>query len=397
MAQLNMTSLIHNLREKKWKTPLYFYDLSVVQKNYESLKESLGERFRIFYSMKSNPHHEILKKMKGLGALVDISSKGEMERALSAGFLGSEMSFIGPGKTVEELRLCLENNIKCIVIESLEELQLLAELAKEMGVEARCCLRINPGTQVHTNGSLTHNTISHFGMDEMEAMKAQGILAKNPQMKLLGLHFYLKSQYLESRFIIQNFQNALSIAVQMQKHFQVTFQMINWGGGFGIPYFAGQKELDLKELKNGLTSFLQDEKIKELSLAEFFVESGRFLCGPAGVFVTQVLYTKESHGKKFAVCDGGMTQNQAAIGIGQILRRNFPVSALEGPSTEASLEVVSLVGPSCYSIDILAADVELPPLSKGSYVVIEQCGAYGPSFSPGDFLSRPKASEYVAP
>lgn len=345
--------------------------------------------------MKSNPHNGVLKKLKSLGCLLDISSLGELERAEAAGFTGKDISFVGPGKSQEELIACVTSNIEYTVIESLQELEAFAAIAKTFNKVKKVCLRINPATYFHSSGTVRKMQPIHFGIDETDVLSAKTIFEKNKHIILSGLHFYLQSQFLDAAVIIANFKLFISSAEKIQTGFNTKLEMINFGGGFGIPYFQGQNKLDLDLLKNEIQNLLKDEQLSSFKDALFFVESGRFLSGPAGIFVTKVLYTKKSYGKNYAICDGGITQHQAAVGIGQILRRNFPIRAIRMKEESISNEVITIVGPSCYSIDILGSDVDLPQLIPGDIVVIEQSGAYGPTFSPENFLSRPKANEYT--
>lgn len=393
---MEINSLVkQKILSQAWKTPCYFYDLNIIEENFKNLQNALTGRFKIFYSMKSNPHHNVLKKLKSIGCLLDVSSLGEMDRALAAGFSGEEISFVGPGKSYEELLSCVTNNVEYIVIESIQELEKFSEIAKNYGKVKKVCLRINPASYFHSGGALKKEVPVHFGIDEKDVLNSKKIFDKNSHIVLAGFHFYLQSQYLEASLIAANFKSFLECANRIQAALGARIEMINFGGGFGIPYFQGQNNLDLKVLNDEIEKLLQNKEASLFKDVLFFVESGRFICGPSGLFVTKVLYTKNSYGKKYAVCDGGMTQHQAAVGVGQILRRNFPIDTLKIKEDNLPNENVTLVGPSCYSIDILGSDVNLPSLNPGDYIVIGQSGAYGPSFSPENFLSRPKANEYT--
>lgn len=387
--------LINKMKTSPWETPFYFYDLNQIEKNFLDLQNNLTKRFSVFYSMKSNPHQSILKRLQSSGCLIDVSSEGEVLKAFEAGFSAKQMSFVGPGKSLEELNLCLDRNIEYTIIESKQELELFAQIAKEKNKTPKFCIRISPDKFVHTTGQIKTNSPTHFGFEENEVFKLKDFLSNNSHLKLSGLHFYLQSQYLKAEWIIDNFKIFVDITLKMQKHFNLKFEMLNFGGGFGIPYFEGQESLDLIQLNKGIELFLSEEKTKELKDTLFFVESGRFISGSAGIFVTKVLYTKKSHGKTFVVCDGGMTQHQSAIGVGQVIRRHFPMEIIKTGATSLPVETVSIVGPSCYSIDIMASDIEMSAPGPGDLIIIGQSGAYGPTFSPENFLSRPKASEYT--
>ncbi len=387
------------MKSGKFETPFYFYDLTQVGQNYKSLQESLGPRFKIYYSMKANPHPSVLKYLLNLKSKLDISSQGEMNKALSVGFLPQDLSFVGPGKSRNELIEIVDRKIEYCVIESLQELEVFSEIAKERNQRPKICLRVNPKSFIKSTGAKAQSQPSHFGIDEDQLTLAVPLIGKH--LQLAGLHFYLHSHFLNAEHIVANFSSFTRIANEMQKVFSTQFEILNFGGGFGIPYFKGQNHLDMNALKSSIDTFLKEPDSLALKTCQFCVESGRFIAGSSGYFVTRVLYKKNSYGKNIYVCDGGMSQHQAATGVGQIIKRNYPIKtltqkALQGEHTTTSQnEPAHFVGPSCYSLDVLGNDIESEELTAGDFVILEQSGAYGPTFSPENFLSRNKASEYT--
>ena len=376
--------------------PFYVYDLNLLSERYRFLKAALPSEFQILYSMKANPHHDILKRLKSEGAWVDICSAGEFQRAKEAGFLSTQMSFVGPGKTRKELELCVAENVFCVV-ESYEELLQLSQIANSQGRQQKVCLRINPSEYLNHQGRQIRQVPSQFGLDEEQAFA----LAREsvPGVKVIGLHFFLHSQFLNSSILVKNFCGFTEMACRFQSELGRPLEILNFGGGFGVPYFPDQQALDLEVLKMGWAEIMTDSVQRELFDAQFFVETGRFLCAPAGLFVTEVLYKKHSRGQTYLICDGGWTQHLAATGVGQLVRRNFPVTVLKRQqdqfqiSNETKTETVTIAGPSCYSMDVLGSAVCLPVVEVGDLLCFHFSGAYGPSFSPQEFLSRPMAQE----
>ena len=172
------------------------------------------------------------------------------------------------------------------------------------------------------------------------------------------------------------------------------FDFIDFGGGFGIPYFNGEKKMDLYVLKNKLYDLFKKEMIKDcFKETEFIVESGRFLLAKCGVYIVRVEYIKESRGKKFIIVDGGFNHHSTAVGIGSILRGNFDIKCIG--KRDDNMEKVTVVGPLCTPSDILARDIILPKLEEGDYLVVPNSGAYGLSASPIDFLSHDKPIEIL--
>lgn len=386
--------LLNHIQSAQLQTPFYGYDLDRLEKRFHLLKQSLGDQFQINYSMKANPNLFVLKKMKMLSPYIDVSSMGEIELALKAGYSFTHMSFVGPGKSKEELHFAIANDIGCLIVESAEELTLISKICAEIQRTARFCFRINPEKLILDNGKIVLNRPSQFGIDQNQIIQLKSFLTGQPRLELQGLHFYLQSQFLNSKSIVANFQNCIDVFNQIQFALGVQLRKINFGGGFGISYFDGQPELNLSEFSHEIQNLLHNNPEFKHPDLELFVESGRFLMGPSGVFVTKIIYKKISQQKIFLICDGGFTQNMASTGIGQVVRRNYKIHSLgQNPSSE--MQLVTIAGPSCYSIDILANDINLNVVNVGDYIVIENSGSYGKTFSPEGFLLRPASGEYI--
>ena len=170
--------------------------------------------------------------------------------------------------------------------------------------------------------------------------------------------------------------------------------MLNIGGGFGIPYFPGEAPLELAPIGERLAAALPRVQAA-LPQARLNIELGRYLVGEAGVYVARVIDRKVSRGQVFLVTDGGLHHHLAASGnFGQVIRKNYP-AAIGNRSGQEETEVVSVVGPLCTPLDLLAEKMELPRAEVGDLVVVFQSGAYGKSASPGGFLSHPEALEVL--
>lgn len=378
--------LLNKFSSGEFKTPSYVYDLKSVRSQFAGLSEALGARFEIFYSMKANPHPTILSHLQTLGSSVDVSSSAELESALKAGFGPQHISFVGPGKTEDEIRSAIRHRIGLFVVESGQELERLNQVSKTENRGLDYLIRINQ------NGK--RDLPSQFGVDEDQIPELRSLVQGSSLNRFKGFHFYNQNQILDPALIIGRFRRAFQSLGFLENSLGKRCDVINLGGGFGIPYFEGQSRLPLASLKHTLGEFLAEPLAKEFEGVRLLVESGRFLVGPSGLFATRVLYKKVSRGKTVLICDGGLTQNQAAVGVGQIVRRNFPVQVLEDHPSTRPLERVMLAGPSCYYLDVLGVDVELPRPEPGDIILVRNCGAYGPTFSPQNFISRSPAHEY---
>lgn len=374
---------------RQHESPCYIYDASRIRKNYTALKESLPANFKILYSLKANSNPHIIRELKNLGSSFDVASYNELKTVLDCGVKPGDISFVGPGKTEDEIRYALREKVAMLVIESLDQLELVNKCAHEAGRVQDITVRVNPKEYYDPKGRLRLNRSIQFGIDEEDLGAVFDALKKLDSVRFVGIHTHVQSQILEADPIVNNFEVTLGIFNRIKETFAPESTVINFGGGFGIPYNETEKPLDLGALKNGLAA-----KFSHLGAPlRPYVETGRYLVAEAGYFVTKVLYRKESRGRKILILDGGMNNNFSVVGAQQFERKNYTVTALtDRPSTETHKYM--LVGPSCYLMDVLANEAMLPELKPGDFVCFHSSGSYGRSFSPTLFLGQKVAEEY---
>jgi diaminopimelate decarboxylase len=200
---------------------------------------------------------------------------------------------------------------------------------------------------------------------------------------------FVGTQILDYQLLLAQCRKGLEIARRAAAVMGVPLRTLDFGGGWGIPYFAGDAELDLSSLSQGLHELMAEiERVDCFAQTKFMVEPGRFLVGEAGVYVARVNDIKISRGKKYLILDGGMNHHLAASGnLGQVIRRNFPMAILNKLGIPAS-ESVDIVGPLCTPLDTLGRSVQLPRTEVGDLIGIFQSGAYARTSSPLGFLSH---------
>lgn len=374
-------------------TPVYLYDRSVVQTQVERLRHYLPAGIKLSYAVKANPFPPLVESISKWVDGFDVASQKELELVLVQGVRPDQVSFAGPGKSVESLKSAIKSGV-IINLESATEIERCVQLARELGKKPRVCIRVNPGLDVRASGmKMSSSEGSPFGIDfEQVADVLQNFPVDT--LELLGFHVYGCSQQLDAQRLLIYLAAVLEQLKTLQSLFPGSMRQINLGGGFGIPYFPKDQPLDLAAVGQGLSElFLQHRAW--LEGLEVKMEFGRFLVGEAGVYVCRVVDIKESGGKRFAIVDGGMHHHLANAGLlGQVVRRNYPVAVankMDQPLTSA----INICGPLCTPLDRVATQVELPELEIGDIITIFSSGAYGLTASPTGFLSQPLATEIL--
>jgi diaminopimelate decarboxylase len=377
------------------QTPFYAYSRAALHARVAELRAALPVGVKLHYAMKANPMPAVVQCMAGLIDGIDVASAGEMKVALDSGAPAAEISFAGPGKRDAELRQAVAAGV-LINVESARELPVLAAAAQAMGVHARVALRVNPDFELKGSGMKMGGGARPFGVD---ADAAPTVLAEIGRLASCGLAFegfqiFAGSQNLRAESLCEAQARSFELALRLSQSAPAPVKVLNLGGGFGIPYFPGDQRLDLGPLGEQLAALCQ-RLPAELPQAHIVLELGRYLVGEAGVYVARITDRKVSQGQVFLVTDGGLHHHLAASGnFGQVLRRNYPVAVgLVEPGREE--EVVSVVGPLCTPLDLLADRVVLPRAEVGELLVVFQSGAYGASSSPQAFLGHPMVAEVL--
>lgn len=377
---------LNRLTQRVGSTPYFAYDRKLITERILFLRQCLPNKIKLHYAMKANPMPAVVQHIAGLVDGIDVASLGEIKVALDTGMLPSKMSFAGPGKNEHELSCAIAAGI-VINIESELELERIVALAERLGITPKVAVRINPDFELKSSGMKMGGGPKQFGID---AERAPIVLRRIVEFGIVfeGLHIFSGSQNLKVEAIQDAHEKTLQLAVRLAKESSVSIPSLNMGGGFGIPYFPGESPLNLVAVGENLQHLLN--KIEpELSDTQFVIELGRYIVAEAGIYVCRVLDKKNSRGQLFLITDGGMHHHLAASGnFGQVIRKNYPVTVGNKVET-AETEVVSVVGPLCTPLDLLADQMELPKAEIGDLIVVFQSGAYGLTASPISFLSHP--------
>lgn len=376
-------------------TPLYVYSRRTLLHHLAQLQRAFAAvEPLVCYSLKTNPNLHVCRLMGEHGAGFDVTSGGELYRALEAGGTGAKIVFAGVGKSDAEFRYALENDVGLFNVESEAELHALAGVAEATGKTANVALRVNPAlppkTHVKTDTSVKG---TKFGLDIDTVLDvARGVVGK-AGVKVVGLHMHLGSPIITTQPYREGVEKGLLLIEQMRKQGH-PISVLNMGGGFGIHY-RKQEAPPADAFAEVIVPAVR------ASGCRLVLEPGRFIVGNAGVLLSRVIYTKESGGRHFVIQDAAMNDLIRPT-LYESFHRIWPVAPAAGlpaPPEDYEADIpgtgpTDVVGPVCESGDFLAKDRRLPPVARGDLLATFSAGAYGMAMS-SNYNSRPRAAEVL--
>jgi diaminopimelate decarboxylase len=383
---------LHLLAEK-FGTPYYVYDFDVIERQTARLKRALGRRFELAYAIKANPALSVLAFLakRGLGA--DVASRGELAAALAAGFPPARLLATGPAKSDADLEALVAAGIGQIHVEGPEEMERLEAIGKRARRRIPIGLRLNPPWGIaETRTIIGGPGAKKFGFDLASARRTLVERERFPHLHVGGFQVFNASNVLDAALLSENVRRVIDLALSLSRSLDVPLRVIDFGGGFGVPYTDAETPLDLARLKSGLDVIarsMADEP--RLAGTRLVFEPGRFLVAEAGRYVVRVIGTKRSRGVVYALVDGGIHQllRPALLGTPHRVR----LAASGRPRGASFGEKVVIVGPLCTSLDVLHPAARLPLPRAGDLLSFENAGAYGYTESMPLFLSHEWAAE----
>ncbi|WP_397381124.1 type III PLP-dependent enzyme [Prosthecobacter sp.] len=373
---------------EKYGSPLYAYDLDVVNARLQALQAALPEGSRLYYSFKANPLPAIARELRKQGVRAEITSDGELLAAQKAGFENG-IVYGGPGKSEKMIARMLENDVTHFSCESYTDAGRLSKMAVKAGVEITAMLRVNP--QKAPDARLAMSGVeSQFGFDEA-LLFADGAAQrlKLPNLEVNGVHVYFGTQVGSVEALAKNTQCALETATRVSTALGFECQVVNAGGGFPWPYASDSAGSDLPGLREALDAVWKASPLH--GKTQLCFESGRYLCGSSGTLISTVLDVKKAGSKTFVVLDTGIHHLGGMSGLGRIPRSALTLVNL---TAERQGEIVAdVVGPLCSPLDSLARGQKMPPVEVGDLLAVPNVGAYGLTASLLGFLSHQRPEE----
>lgn len=368
------------------KTPFYLYSESVMLASLDAIESELFDGARIHYSVKANPNPAVIRSFVGATSF-EVSGRGEMERVSLAGAGASEIIFAGPGKGVEELRLAIDKNIGMINVESEIEFDRIVAIARSAPQERAIPISIRLSA-LDGSGS---GPPSKFGVDIRSIKRLTRRAIEESAVSFEGFHLFAGTQILSASVLIKTYRKFAAWSAELVADLKIPLRKLNFGGGFGIPFHATSTSIDIGAIGRALRSIYDSTRaLKFCEDVEFILEPGRYLVGPAGVYVTRITDIKRSASKRIVITDGGLNHSLVPI----TMNRSYPSYILNKLDRPCDSRVL-VAGPLCSAADIFSREVSLALPEIGDYIGIFNSGAYGASASMVDFLSRERPAEIL--
>lgn len=350
------------------ETPYYYYDMNVLRETLHVLQsEATDPRWQVHYAVKACATKAILHTIAASGLGADCVSGGEVRAALAAGFPAQKIVFAGVAKTDNEIQYAMEQGIFCFNVESMEELEVINQLAISMGKRARVCLRVNPNVDAHTHSKITTGLSENkFGIPAVFLTEAVQLCLRLPAIEFLGLHFHIGSQITDMKPFEQLAHRVNELVAEVEQLTEV--QHINVGGGLGILY-EHPNHFPIPDFKAYFATWRTHLTLRENQHLHF--ELGRSIVAQCGNLMTRVLYVKHGENKQFAIVDAGMTDLIRPALYGAFHR----VENISHPDKEEQL--YDIVGPICESSDVFVEGYRIAGVQRGDLLAMRSAGAYG--------------------
>lgn len=378
---------------ERFGTPLYVYDLGVIDRQVAALRAALPAGFDLAYAVKANPALAIVAHLGRLGLGADVASGGELETVRRAGIEPSRVVFTGPGKRDEELARAVEVGVRAITVESPGELERLERLAAAAGRRVPILLRsaVSDAARLERVRLVGDDGAGKFGMDLDDLRSSARAAVRSPHLELLGVHAFGASNVLDASAVAAHVAATIDLGAELARAEGFPLRLVDAGGGLGIPYEPHEESLDLVGLGARLRAIaarLLDDPVTRETRVLF--EPGRFLVGPAGAYLARVVDRKSVNGTAVVVLDGGVHHVLRPALVGQEHR----VRPVAGRGVSGSKQwPVTVAGPLCSGLDVLASAAVMVVPEPGDLVAVLDVGAYGFTESMPFFLSHPIPAE----
>lgn len=351
------------------ETPFYYYDLDLLRQTLSAcITNAKTYGFYVHYAMKANFNPKVLNVIQAEGFGADCVSGGEVRKAVESGFSSDKIVFAGVGKSDREISYALDQDIFGFNVESLQELEVINDLAAQRNKKAKVAIRINPNVDAHTHANITTGLDENkFGVNSWDLQACVDILKKSAHLEFIGIHFHIGSQITN----LDVYKNLCVRVNEFASWFEdkgLTVKVLNVGGGLGIDYYNPDQQIpDFEAYFKIFIDFLDIKPYQEVHF-----ELGRALVAQSSSLISRVLYVKNGKAKNFLVLDAGMTELMRPA----LYQAYHKIENISRSGEEIKIKY-DVVGPICESTDCFGKEVLLPETTRGDLFAIRSTGAYG--------------------
>lgn len=370
---------------KEIKSPFFFYDLDELENNLRGIK-SLP--VKLWYAVKANPLSSVIQTVAEQNICFDVASIGELDQVLNQGVDPKNILNTGPAKSYEQICYFLNKGVRIFVLESIQQYEDICKAAKIYDIKVTVLLRVQliwddsseknvlGGSSITPFGLPPHVWSEYFSLNSVE----------NDYIDIVGLHCFQWGNITCADKLYSLWKMITESLVNLATQIDIDLQVIDLGGGLGIPYYDQDNHLDVNDVNNALNKLK-----KEYPKINFWLELGRYAVGECGIYTTQIIDKKDVHDKTLLILEGGSNHLIRPFVTNQF----FPVTNLNACNNACSDTLMELHGPLCTSIDHLGS-INLPTItSSGDILAFKQVGAYGFTESMPFFICHTLPAEMV--
>lgn len=349
-----------------FQTPFHIYDEAGIRETGEKLKKAFSgiNCFKEFYAVKALPNPAILSIMKDMGFGFDCSSIAELRLSREVGATPDDIMFTSNNTSNHDFTEAALSG-GCIL--NLDDINLIDNVAS---IPELVSFRYNPGAKRTGNEIIGTPTEAKYGVSHDQIIQAYKRVKEKGATRF-GLHTMLASNELNYEYMVQTVQMLLDLIVEISDQLDIQFEFINIGGGLGIPYTPDAQELDLDAMAKEITTLFTTFSEKYAYQPALYMESGRYMTGPHGVLATKAINRKEIY-RTYVGVDASMS---ALMRPG--MYDAYHHIDVVGKDDSSEVETVDVVGSLCENNDKFAVQRELPVITNGDVLVIQDTGAHG--------------------
>ena len=366
---------------EKSKSPFFLYDIDSLKKKLRDVTEINPSFLKLWYACKANPISSILNAVIDSDIGIDVASKGELHQVLKSTTDGSKIICTGPAKSKEYIEMLIERGIELIVVESLNQLLWVNESCEALKKKQKILLRTQLSLD-YEDTLLGGSSITPFGVDP-NGWKTLN-MDEYENIQIMGFHVFQWTNVSNLEQLHALWVHSIDLLIELSKELNIKLEIIDLGGGLGIPYSNNEEEYTYEEVIN-----LLNEIKSKYDIPTFWLELGRYIAGPFGYYFTKVVDKKMIRGEDLLITEGGINH----ISRPAFTEQSFPCKTVKNYHT-SKLTTFRVHGPLCTALDYLGEFELASDIRVGDWLVFTQAGAYGFTNSIPYFLCHDLAAEY---